>query len=148
MEPKIRALDPEEESEIDRYLIHGLELLPIDYEKQEGDFLLLAIQLVLDAIRLGESPPQGVSISDLSAWLGVVWGDELCQRTDWSWRYITMPSGFEGAAIVSVDGKECCFPIYCIHTWATDGQSPNRCMLLFQELLAERPPSPSFQVFH
>ena len=83
MAPKIRALNQQEEAEIDRYLIHGLELLPVSYEKQEGDFLLLAIQLVLEAARLGEEPPQGVSISDLSTWLGVVWGDELCFRLGW-----------------------------------------------------------------
>ncbi|MEC7987211.1 MAG: hypothetical protein VX278_18725 [Myxococcota bacterium] len=148
MEPNIRALNAEEEAELDRYLIHGLELLPIKYEEQEGDFLLLAVQMVIDAVRLGEEPPKGVSIADLCTWLGVVWGDELCDRLGWNWFYVRMPSGFEGAAIVAHDRKSCCFPIHCIHRWATDTTVANRCMLLLEELGKERSSAPVFQVFH
>ena len=148
MEPTIRALDPQEESELDRYLVHGLELLPVDYEKQEGDFLLLAVHLVIEAVRLGEKPPKGVSILDLSTWLGVVWGEEICSRLGWGWKYVQMPTGFEGAAIVATDGKGCCFPIHCIHRWATDTNVPNRCMLLLEELQQQSSVVPVFQVFH
>ena len=148
MDPAIRALEPQEEAELDRYLIHGLELLPVDYAQQKGDFLLLAVQLVIEAVRLGEDPPQGVSLSDLSTWLGVVWGEELCARLGWGWKYVTMPAGFEGAAIVPEDGKGCCFPIHCIHRWATDTSTPNRCMLLLEELQAPAPATPIFRVFH
>ena len=132
--PRIRSVSPEEEAELDRYLIHGLELLPIDLDKQEGRFVLLAMHMVIEAVRMGEALPAGVSSDDFCAWLGVVWGEEICALYGWSWAYIEFENGFSGACVMSVDQKHCCFPIHAVHAWIAPQKSPNRCLTLFEAL--------------
>ena len=140
--PSFRSLDAGEEAELDRYLIHAVELVPIMAEQQEDGFLLMATHFLLESLRSGDPLPPGVEQGDLTCWLGTLWGEELCRLAGWEWGYVELDCGFSGAAVVEPDRKRLCFPINCIHAWLKEGAA-NNCMNLFVQL--SQKPSPALQ---
>jgi len=140
--PSFRSLDSGEEAELDRYLIHAVELVPIMEDKQEEGFLLLAAHFLLESIRSGDPLPAGVSKEEVTCWLGTLWGEELCRIAGWEWGYVELDNGFSGAAVVERDRRMLCFPINCIHGWLKK-DATNQCMNLFTQLCQK--PSPEIQ---
>ena len=132
MERTVRKLNPAEEAELDILLIAGLELLPVQRQNEER-FVLLAVHLLLEAIRMGESPPREITHDDFCAQMGVVYGEQICMLLHWDWVYLTMGSVYEGAAVMNPERTMALFPIPSIHRW-TQHQNSNRCLVLFEEL--------------
>ena len=132
--PKVRPLSAEEESELDRYLIYAMELVPIVQEIQEEGFLIVATHLLIDNLRDDADLPSGVSVEDAVVWLGVLWGEELCRLSSFGWLYVKLDSGFEGVAIVDENNSRVCFPIHVIHSFVHNKKMTNDCMGLFARL--------------
>ena len=132
MERTVRKLNPSEEAELDVLLIAGLELLPVQRQNEER-FILLAVHLLLEAIRMGESPPREITHEEFCAQMGAVYGEQLCMLLRWDWVYLTMGNAYEGAAVMNPERTMALFPIPSIHRW-TQRQNLNRCLVLFEEL--------------
>ena len=132
MERRVRHLNVSEESELDSLLIAGLELLPIQKQNAER-FVLLAVHLILEAIRMGESLSREISHDDFCAQIGVVYGEQLCMLLHWDWVYLTLEDAYEGAAVMNPERTMALFPIPTIHRW-TQHQNANRCLVLFEEV--------------
>lgn len=132
MDRKVRKLNDSEEVELDTLLISGLELLPIQQQNEER-FVLLAVHLLLEAIRMGEPLPQNIDHDDFCAQMGVVYGEQICMLLHWDWVYLTLGNSYEGAAVMNPERTKALFPIPTIHRW-TQQQNTNRCLVLFEEL--------------
>jgi len=132
MDRKVRKLSNSEEAELDMLLISGLELLPIQQQNEER-FILLAVHLLLEAIRMGEPLPQEIAHDDFCAQMGVVYGEQICMLLHWDWVYLTLGNSYEGAAVMNPERTKALFPIPTIHRWM-QLKNPNRCLVLFEEL--------------
>ena len=143
--PQYTNLSIEDAQEIDTYFIYGLELLPIDHEKQTEDFIVLAIHMLLEAVRMGEPLPQGVSLEDFCTYLGVVYGEQICLRYGWEWRQVVL-SSYQGAGVRSPDENAVLFPIPAMYRW-TRTENSNRCLALYEELKSQTPDQ-AFRVLH
>ena len=132
MERKVRKLYDSEEAELDSLLISGLELLPIQKQNEER-FILLAVHLLLEALRLGEPLPSSLTHDEFCAQMGVVYGEQICMLLHWEWVYLTLGDSYDGAAVMNPERTMALFPIPTIHRW-TQRQNPNRCLILFEEL--------------
>ena len=136
----IRELTPEDDQELDACMIYGLELLPIDHEKQVGDFIILSIHMLIEALRMGEPLPAGVSIDDFCTQMGVVYGEQICMKYDWQWKHIEMDNGYEGVAVISPDHLTLIFPIPSIFRW-TKKENQNRTLVLWEDIDTRDPPT-------
>ena len=145
MERKVRRLTTSEETELDLLLIAGLERLPIQKQSEER-FVLLAVHLLLEAIRMGEPLPQGLAHDDFCAQMGVVYGEQICMLLHWDWVYLTIGDSYEGAAVMNPERTMALFPIPTIYHW-TRQENPNRCLVLFEELESS-PVQNNFVVVH
>ena len=132
MERVSRRLTSVEEIELDELLIAGLERLPIQKQNQER-FIVLALHMLLEAIRMGEALPKDLSFDDFCAQMGVVYGEQLCLLFGWEWTYLTLENSYEGAAVMNPEGTCALFPIPALYRW-TKIPNPNRCLILFEEL--------------
>lgn len=132
MERSTRKLSREEEEELDTLLIAGLELLPIQKQNHER-FLLLALHMLIEAVRMGEPLPERVSLDDFCAQMGVVYGEQLCMLLHWDWVYLTLGETYEGAAIMNPERTCALFPIPTLYRW-TQIKNSNRCLILLEEL--------------
>ena len=132
IERTVRKLSASEETELDLLLISGLEILPIQ-QQNEKRFILLAMHIVLEAIRMGESYPNDLSHDDFCARMGAVYGEQLCMLLNWNWVYLTIEQSYEGAAVMNPERTKALFPIPTIHRWTQQNNS-NRCLILFEEL--------------
>ena len=132
MQPQCTPLSDADAEEIDTFFIYGLELLPIDHDKQSEEFVILAIHMLLEAVRLGEELPKGVSMEDFCTYLGVVYGEQICIRYGWEWMQIRMHN-YEGAGVVSPSGKTVVFPIPSMYRW-TKTENTNRSLVLYEEI--------------
>lgn len=134
-----RPLDPDEEAELERYLLMALELLPVNPETQDDDgFLIAATEMLVNAIRQGAAPPDAVSLEDIALWLGVLWGEELCRLGGWSWIYLITDNGLEGAAVVDQRRSRAVFPVYAMSNWMRPGAPVHASMQLLTQLLKQR----------
>jgi hypothetical protein len=134
-----RPLDSEEEAELERYMLMALELLPVDPTTQsEEGFLIAASEMLINAIRQGAAPPEGVSLEDLALWLGVLWGEELCRLGGWSWIYLITDSGLEGIAVTDTRRSRVVFPIFAMAQWLKPGSPVHASMQLMTQLLKQR----------
>ena len=143
--PQYLDLSTEDAQEIDTYFIYGLELLPIDHEQQTEEFVVLAIHMLLEAVRMGEPLPQGVSLEDFCTYLGVVYGEQICLRYGWEWKQVAL-SSYQGAGVRAPNENAVLFPIPAMYRW-TRTENPNRCLTLYEEIkgLAQEN---SFRVLH
>lgn len=132
MDRKVRKLNTSEEAELDLLLISGLELLPVQKQSEER-FILLALHLLLEAIRMGEPLPQRLAHDDFCAQMGVVYGEQICMLLHWDWVYLTIGDSYEGAAVMNPERTMALFPIPTVYRW-TQQQNSNRCLVLFEEL--------------
>ncbi|MAA80460.1 MAG: hypothetical protein CL916_14485 [Deltaproteobacteria bacterium] len=145
MERIVRRLNTSEEAELDSLFIAGLEILPIQKQNEER-FILLAVHLILESIRMGHSLPQDMSHDDFCAQMGVVYGEQLCMLLQWDWVYLTLGTSYEGAAVMNPDRTAALFPIPTIHRW-TQQKNSNRCLVLFEEL-ESYPEQKKFVILH
>ena len=138
MNIKARSLKTDEEEELDRYLLSGLELLPVQ-NQMESHFLILAIQLVLEAIRMGEKLPQDISMEEFCTQLGIVYGEQICLFYGWDWIKLDIEGKYDGIAVANSERTQALFPIPSIHRWMNP-KNQNRSLSLFEEIgsLAER----------
>ena len=133
MATQFRTLDPEEEAELDRFLLHAIELVPIVEDMQEDGFLLVAGHILMESLRAGESLPAGVSKEDLVLWLGTLWGEEICRMGQWQWGYAELTNGFAGIVVVDANKARMCFPFHCVNKWLSP-QENNDFMAFFARL--------------
>jgi hypothetical protein len=127
-----RHLSSEEETELDELLLDGLELLPIQ-EQGDEHFVVLAIHMVLEAVRMGEPLPRKMSMEDVSAQLGCVYGEQLCLIHGWEWVYLTIDESYEGVAVANTERNKALFPIPSIHRWSQPIHL-NRCLSLLEDI--------------
>ena len=132
--PKIRQLSPEENKELDQYMVFAMELVPIVEDIQEEGFLIVASHLLIDSLRDGAPLPDGVSFDDVATWLGVLWAEELCRLSAWRWLYMTLDNGFEGVCVTDSESSRVCFPIHLIYSWLCDKEKENDCMGFFAKM--------------
>ena len=130
---RVSALSSEDDQELDAHLIYGLELLPIDHNQQTGDFIVLAVHMLIEALRMEEPLPAGVNIEDFCTQMGVVYGEQICMEYGWEWKQVKVTNGYEGVAVVAPDMYTLIFPIPSIYRWIKS-DSVNRCITLFKEL--------------
>ena len=135
--PTSRSLDSEEEGDLDRYLLMGLELVPIpagveDLDRQDPALLVLGIGTLVDAVRSGLTLPDGLGVEEMSTSLGVLLGEELCRCVGWSWVYLTFEDGFEGLAVADSQGGLAMLPIHYIFGLLTQPDVDNSLGMLFQ----------------
>ena len=144
MKPKCETLSDEDAQEIDNFFIYGLELLPIDHDKQTEEFIVLAIHMLLEAVLLGEDLPKGVSEEDFCTYMGVVYGEQICLRYGWEWGQIDV-QGYQGAGVISPSKNSVVFPIPAIYRWSKTTHK-NRSLLLYEEIATLQ--EEKFQVLH
>ena len=145
MERRARNLDPTEESELDTLFLAGLELLPIENQEQP-DFIVVAIHLLLEAIRMGEPLPKALTRNDFCSQLGAVYGEQICLQFGWDWLYLMIEGKYEGAAVANPERTRVLFPIMALYQWGKEGVE-NRCLHLFKEI-ANQESSTGFQILH
>ena len=135
--PTSRSLNSEEERDLERHLLMGLELVPIpagveDLDGQDPALLILGIGTLVDAVRSGLPLPEGMNIEDLSTSLGVLYGEELCRCVGWSWVYLVFDDGFEGLGVADAQGGLAILPIHYIFGLLTQSEVDNSIGMLFQ----------------
>jgi hypothetical protein len=114
--PVSRPLTDEEEAELTARFAAALELIPV--QGDDADFLIAGLNIVVEAVRAGRPVPR--PRDELAADLGVLWGDELCRVAGWSWCYMHLESGLEGAAVCPADHSLVVLPVHFIHRALTD----------------------------
>jgi len=143
--PQIRELDSEEELELERYLLMGLELVPlpealVDIDSRDPALLVLGICAMVDAVRAGATLPEGMSLEDLSTCLGVLLGEELCRAAGWSWSHLCFDDGFEGLAVAEPGRGLAMLPIHYIFGLLSDPEADNSLSMLFSMILRAETP--------
>jgi hypothetical protein len=132
--PVERPLTTEEQEELDGLFTLALGFLPVE-QQDEPSFLIGALHLLVEEARAGRL--RSVPLSDLATYAGVLWGDELCRLKGWSWCYLTFGDRIEGAAVVTPDRGQAVLPVHMLFRWLSDGQKPNRCLPLFEQLVRQ-----------
>ena len=126
--PVVRPLTDDEEAELTERFGSALGLVPV--QNDDADFLIAGLNIVVEAVRAGRPVPR--PRDELAADLGVLWGDELCRVAGWSWCYLTLESGAEGAAVCPPDRALAVMPVHFIHRAFTD--ATRQPLALFRQL--------------
>ena len=126
--PVVRPLTDDEEAELTQRFSSALMLVPV--QGDDADFLIAGLNIVVEAVRAGRPVPR--PRDELAADLGVLWGDELCRVAGWSWCYLTLESGTEGAAVCSADRALAVLPVHFIHRAFSD--ATRQPLALFRKL--------------
>jgi len=126
--PVVRPLTDAEEAELTERFTSALALVPV--QGDDADFLIAGLGIVVEAVRAGRPVPR--PRDELAADLGVLWGDELCRVAGWSWCYITLDSGTEGAAVCPPDQSLAVLPVHFIHRAFSD--ATRQPLALFRQL--------------
>ena len=145
MERLARKLTEEEEAELDMLLLAGLELLPIQ-DQSQSDFIVVAMHLLLEAVRDDPALRKEMREDDFCARLGIVYGEQICLHRGWEWIYLTIRNRYEGIAVSNEERNLVLFPIPAVFQW-TKSSERNRCMELFAEI-KNMSSTGDFQILH
>lgn len=132
MERVARQLTAVEETELDMLLLAGLELLPIQ-DQSQPDFIIVAMHLLLEAVRDDSAHRKDLSIDDFCARLGIVYGEQICLHRGWEWIHLCIHDRYEGVAVSNAKRNRVLFPIPSVYQW-TKLSERNRCMEIFTEI--------------
>ena len=146
--PTHRSLSEEEEQDLDSYLVMGLELVPLpegvdEIDQRDGSLLVLGIGALVEALRTGAPPPDGLDGSELATCLGVLLGEELCRVAGWSWVQLSFEDGFEGLAAVDSNHGLAMLPIHYVYGLLGDPELDNSIGVLFQMICRKETPDVS-----
>lgn len=126
--PVVRPLTDAEEAELTERFTSALGLVPV--QGDDADFLIAGLNIVVESVRAGRPVPR--PRDELAADLGVLWGDELCRVAGWSWCYLILESGIEGAAVCPADQSLVVLPVHFIHRSFAD--ATRQPLALFRQL--------------
>ena len=146
--PTHRVLNVDEETELEQYLLMGLELVPLppgleDIDGRDPMLIALGISTMIDAVRSGAPVPDGLNIEDLATCLGVLFGEELCRVVGWSWAQLTLDDGFDGLVVSDEEHGLAMLPIHYVYGLLSSTDQDNTLGMMFQMICRQELPAVS-----
>jgi hypothetical protein len=108
-------------------------------KKASPEDVIAAIGRFIDAVRTKKRAlPRD---ADTRMGLGALWGEQLRERTKWTWVHLTYPEGFKSFGLVPKDRHCACFPLNDIPDQLSKSKKDaNTSILLFNMVVAKNTP--------